>query len=69
MLKPYLIAETYYDLLRDIFKQDVELLNRLYEKLTGKSSNDLDGVSIIETIVYALTKNELGQFIEMMKDE
>ena len=69
ILKPYLGAETYHDLLRDIFKKDVGLLNTLYEKLTGHSSDEPDGIVIIETIVYALTKNDIGQFITMMKGE
>lgn len=69
LLKPYLGADTYDELVRTIFYQNPNLLNILYEKLTGRNSSPVDGITIVITVIAALKQNDIGTFVSMMRQK
>jgi hypothetical protein len=68
ILRPYLKdVETFDALIRAMFDKEPDDINRLYEALTQKSSDDVAGIDIIFYVTGALKENDLAAFIALMK--
>lgn len=68
LVKPYLNeSDTFDQLIRAMFNDDYDRINKLYELLTGKKSDDVEGLEIVSTVLDCLRTNDIGSFVALMK--